>query len=278
MMMTTPPSFSSSDAGVNATAGKPKLQRPNIEVQTPSTHSKPSKLALHASLQITGRDGKQIDMKPYIHLVERVARVEYRRIPQHMVDYEELLSIGALAVQTLVQNKTTEELARLNISYIATATRWAIRNELRTRHKWYSQKHKNDSDELLETTDENGNPQENTGNTEETVRQAVYQTILSIDSMQTSDDGETSYDCIADKAATPEEALEITELGRAVKAAVQALPSKERHIVECRFYKNMQVKEIAAEVGLSSSRITRIVQASLDTVRQYLKNQSYLNE
>jgi DNA-directed RNA polymerase specialized sigma subunit len=40
----------------------------------------------------------------------------------------------------------------------------------------------------------------------------------------------------------------------------------------------MQVKEIAAEVGLSSSRITRIVQASLDTVRQYLKNQSYLNE
>ena len=278
MMMTTPPSFSSSDAGVNATAGKPKLQRPNIEVQTPSTHSKPSKLALHASLQITGRDGKQIDMKPYIHLVERVARVEYRRIPQHMVDYEELLSIGALAVQTLVQNKTTEELARLNISYMATATRWAIRNELRTRHKWYSQKHKNDSDELLETTDENGNPQENTGNTEETVRQAVYQTILSIDSMQTSDDGETSYDCIADKAATPEEALEITELGRAVKAAVQALPSKERHIVECRFYKNMQVKEIAAEVGLSSSRITRIVQASLDTVRQYLKNQSYLNE
>lgn len=278
MMMTTPPSFSSSDAGVNATAGKPKLQRPNIEVQTSGTQSKPSKLALYASLQITGRDGKQIDMKPYIHLVERVARVEYRRIPQHMVDYEELLSIGALAVQTLVQNKTTEELARLNISYMATATRWAIRNELRTRHKWYSQKHKNDSDELLETTDENGNPQENTGNTEETVRQAVYQTILSIDSMQTSDDGETSYDCIADKSATPEEALEITELGRAVKAAVQALPSKERHIVECRFYKNMQVKEIAAEVGLSSSRITRIVQASLDTVRQYLKNQSYLNE
>jgi len=278
MMMTTPPSFSSSDAGVNATAGKPKLQRPNIEVQTSGTQSKPSKLALHASLQITGRDGKQIDMKPYIHLVERVARVEYRRIPQHMVDYEELLSIGALAVQTLVQNKTTEELARLNISYMATATRWAIRNELRTRHKWYSQKHKNDSDELLETTDENGNPQENTGNTEETVRQAVYQTILSIDSMQTSDDGETSYDCIADKSATPEEALEITELGRAVKAAVQALSSKERHIVECRFYKNMQVKEIAAEVGLSSSRITRIVQASLDTVRQYLKNQSYLNE
>jgi RNA polymerase sigma factor (sigma-70 family) len=175
-----------------------------------------------------------------------------------------------------VQSKTAEEIARLNISYMATATRWAIRNELRTRHKWYSQKHKSDNDEL-EATGENGETTNN-NNGEETVRQAVYQTILSIDSMSTSEDGETNYDCIADKAATPEEALEITELGRAVKAAVQSLPSKERHIVECRFYKNMQVKEIAAEVGLSSSRITRIVQASLDTVRQYLKNQSYLND
>ncbi len=266
----------------DATAKQPtiNISYNPIEVQV-TTQSKPSKLAMHASLKITGKDGKSIDMKPFIHLVERVARVEYRRIPQHMVDYEELLSIGALAVQALVQNKTAEEIAKLNISYMATATRWAIRNELRTRHKWYSQKHKADEPDFDPTTEENSGAEESNNNSnqgEETVRQAVYQTILSIDSMSTSEDGETSYDCIADKSATPEEALEITELGRAVKAAVQSLPSKERHIVECRFYKNMQVKEIAAEAGLSSSRITRIVQAALDTVRQYLKNQSYLNE
>ena len=33
----------------------------------------------------------------------------------------------------------------------------------------------------------------------------------------------------------------------------------------------MQVKEIAAQVGLSSSRITRIVQYSLNQIREYLK-------
>ena len=32
----------------------------------------------------------------------------------------------------------------------------------------------------------------------------------------------------------------------------------------------MQVKEIATVVGLSSSRVTRIVQAALNTVRTYL--------
>ncbi|MBR1942240.1 hypothetical protein IJ843_00725, partial [bacterium] len=49
------------------------------------------------------------------------------------------------------------------------------------------------------------------------------------------------------------------------------LPQKDRTIVEYRFYRNMQVKEIARQVGLSSSRITRIVQAALNTVREYLE-------
>jgi len=33
----------------------------------------------------------------------------------------------------------------------------------------------------------------------------------------------------------------------------------------------MQVKDIARQVGLSSSRITRIVQASLNAIREYLQ-------
>ena len=37
----------------------------------------------------------------------------------------------------------------------------------------------------------------------------------------------------------------------------------------------MQVKEIAEQVGLSSSRITRIVQASLNYVREYLKKREH---
>ena len=33
----------------------------------------------------------------------------------------------------------------------------------------------------------------------------------------------------------------------------------------------MQVKEIAEQIGLSSSRITRIIQFSLNQIREYLK-------
>ena len=52
---------------------------------------------------------------------------------------------------------------------------------------------------------------------------------------------------------------------------IAKLPQKERTIVEYRFYRNMQVKEIATVVGLSSSRVTRIVQSALNSVRSYLQ-------
>ena len=85
-------------------------------------------------------------LKEYIEIVQKVAKVEHRRIPSHMVEYEELLSIGIIAIQALIKNKSEEQLARYNAAYIATAVRWAIRNELRIRYKWYSLKHKADDD------------------------------------------------------------------------------------------------------------------------------------
>lgn len=216
----------------------------------------------------------------YLNLIERVAKVEYRRVPNHMIDYEELVSIGTIAVQTIFEGKTAEDIDRLNISYIATATRWAIRNELRARYKWYTMKHSKVVDDVVEEEDkgstttaatEGGDDKAADKTSPEAVREAVYETILSIDSIVDGQDGDSSYDCISDGSATPEEHLEIVELGRAIKRAIENLPPKERTIVEYRFYRNMQVKEIASIVGLSSSRVTRIVQASLDMVRDNLR-------
>ena len=81
-------------------------------------------------------------LKEYIDIVQKVAKVEHRRIPAHMVEYEELVSIGIIAVQSMIKDKTDEEMERYNSAYIGTAVRWAIRNELRNRYKWYSLKHK----------------------------------------------------------------------------------------------------------------------------------------
>lgn len=206
-------------------------------------------------------------LQEYIDLVQKVAKVEHRRIPAHMVDYEELVSIGILAIQALIKNKTPEQLEKYNSAYIATAVRWAIRNELRIRYKWYSLKHKPDDQYDEEEAVEGMDMQK------AKVREAVYETILSIDGLAAAaSDNDSPFDFLKDPHAQPDEHAEITEMGRMIREAIAKLPPKERTVVEYRFYRNMQVKDIAKQVGLSSSRVTRIVQASLNTVKEYLNS------
>ncbi len=214
----------------------------------------------------------QAKIQDYIDIIEKVARVEHKRIPSHMVDYDELVSIGIIAIQVLIKDKTEEQLLRYNNAYIATAVRWAIRNELRNRYKWYSLKHKNVEDD----EDSSGEDGTDEAITPGKVREAIYETILSIDSLAAAaSDNDSPFDFIKDPAALPDEKAEISELGRVIREAISKLPQKERTIIEYRFYRNMQVKEIAEQIGLSSSRITRIIQAALNTVREYLNKKDH---
>ena len=217
----------------------------------------------------------------YITIVQKIARVEQRRIPNHMIEYEELVSIGIIAVQTLIKDKTEEQLARYNDAYVGTAVKWAIRNELRHRYKWYTLKHKQDGE--LDGTDEYSSAQ---GSAEDDssedmgfsisptkVREAVYETILSIDGLAAAaTDNASPFDFLKDPSAMPDEQAEIVEMSKLIKQAIAKLPQKERTVVEYRFYRNMQAKDIANMIGLSPSRITRIIQFSLNQIREYLKS------
>ena len=206
-------------------------------------------------------------LQEYINIVQKVARVEQRRIPSHMVEYEELVSIGIIAVQVLKKNKTPEQLEKYNAAYIATAVRWAIRNELRIRYKWYSLKHKAEGEYDEEEAADGVDMQQ------AKVREAIYETILSIDGLAAAaSDNDSPFDFVKDTHAMPDENAEISEMGRMIREAIAKLPPKERTVVEYRFYRNMQVKDIAKQIGLSSSRVTRIVQSSLNFVRDYLNS------
>ncbi len=215
-------------------------------------------------------------LKQYVGIVQKIARVEHRRVPNHMIEYEELVSIGIIAIQTLIKGKTEEQLANYNEAYIGTAVRWAIRNELRHRYKWYTLKHKKEdetdsyiSDSMADSNDEDMGFSISPNK----VREAVYETILSIDGLAAAaTDNASPFDFIKDTSAMPDEKAEIVEMSRMIKQAIAKLPQKERTVVEYRFYRNMQAKDIATMVGLSPSRITRIIQYSLNQIREYLKS------
>ncbi len=215
-------------------------------------------------------------LKQYVGVVQRVARIEHKRMPRHMIEYEELVSIGIIAVQSMIKNKTQEQLANYNDAYMGTAIKWAIRNELRHRFKWYSIKNKKNEDDAVpvDSMGEDGSSEDSTefNISPGKVREAVYETILSIEGLAAAaSDNASPFDFLKDPSAMPDEKAEIVEMSRLIKQAIAKLPPKERTVVEYRFYRNMQAKDIATAIGLSPSRITRIVQASLNNIREYLK-------
>lgn len=216
-------------------------------------------------------------VKQYIGIVQKIARVEHRRIPNHMIEYEELVSIGIIAIQNLIKGKTEEQLAHYNDAYIGTAVKWAIRNELRHRYRWYTLKHKpedGESENYSSNSEDNETSEDMGFSISPTkVREAVYETILSIDGLAAAaTDNASPFDFIKDPSAMPDEQAEIVEMSKLIKQAIAKLPQKERTVVEYRFYRNMQAKDIATMIGLSPSRITRIIQFSLNQIKEYLKS------
>lgn len=214
-------------------------------------------------------------IKQYIGIVQKIARVEHRRIPNHMIEYEELVSIGIIAIQNLIKGKTEEQLAHYNDAYIGTAVKWAIRNELRHRYRWYTLKHKPEDENSYTASSDNSENSEDMGFSisPTKVREAVYETILSIDGLAAAaTDNASPFDFIKDTSAMPDEQAEIVEMSKLIKQAIAKLPQKERTVVEYRFYRNMQAKDIATMIGLSPSRITRIIQFSLNQIKEYLKS------
>ena len=203
-------------------------------------------------------NASQNKIKEYISIVEKVAKIEHRRIPAHMVDYDELVSIGIIAVQSMIKNKTDEQLEKYNSSYIGTAVRWAIRNELRNRYKWYTLK--NSRRNAVEDDGENN------------VREEVYKTILSIEEMQ---EAEVPTQIKAEDK-TPEESLEFVELKAHIIESMKKLPRRERELIEYKFFKEKKLREIAEEFDISQSRISRIIQAGLDKIKKDLKKQGII--
>ncbi len=213
----------------------------------------------------------QRTVNDYVDLIETVARVEYSRLPNHLIDHSELVNIGAIAVHVLLTSNPNTE---YNVTYLSTAIKWAIRNELRYRYKWYALKQVSmDGSKDDEATATDSSVAGDGFEAEKTqVREAVYETILSVDSMM---DAENPHE-IRDGSYTPEERSELKEMAKLVREAITKLPERERQIIEARFYKNMKMREIGDAFNISPSRISRIVQSGLDKIKLELTRKGYV--
>ena len=199
-----------------------------------------------------------IILREYKELIEIIAKVEYQKFStSHLIELPELINIGTHALYILFKNNPPE---KYNNTYLSTAIKWAIRNEVRRRYKWYTLKNKNSAqDEDDETS-------------EVELRADVYKNILSIDELQ---EAEVPTQ-IKSNDKTPEESIEFSELKAGILEAMKKIPPRERELIEYKFFKEKKLREIAEEFNISQSRISRIIQTGLDRIKKDLAKQGII--
>lgn len=196
-------------------------------------------------------------LREYKEFIEIIAKVEYQKFSNsHLVELPELINIGTHALYILFKNNENKE---FNNTYLSTAIKWAIRNEVRRRYKWYTLKNKFEDD-----FKEEDNAVE--------IRAEVYKNILSIDELQ---DAEIPTQ-IKSNDRNPEESIEFSELKAGILEAMQKLPPREKEFIEYKFIKDKKLREIADEFNISQSRISRIIQTGLDRIKKDLAKQGII--
>ena len=198
------------------------------------------------------REGR-INLSRYKDLIETISKVEYKKFSNlGLIDLSEVINLANYTVYYLVNNSKNEEI--YNEAYLVKAIKWAIRNEMRRRYKWYTMKNSDNVDQ-------------------EKVKDAVYKTILSIDEMADAE----NPTLIKDNDRTPEEKAELLELKHRIKEVMKKLPQREQDLIEAKYFYDKKLKEIAEEFNISQSRISRIIQNGLDKIKKELLKQEDLD-
>lgn len=201
---------------------------------------------------------ENVKLRQYKELIEIIAKVEYQKFSNsHLIDLPELINIGTHALYILFKNNKPE---KYNNTYLSTAIKWAIRNEVRRRYKWYTLKNKQTTEEEDDVT------------RDIEIRTEVYKNILSIDELQDAEVPTQIKSC----EKTPEESIEFSELRVGILEAMKKLPPRERELIEYKFFKEKKLREIAEEFNISQSRISRIIQTGLDKIKKDLARQGII--
>ena len=194
---------------------------------------------------------RKFNLADYKDFIETLAKVEYKKMSaQHLAEYDEIVNIATQVIHKLCSSAPPE---KYNKSYLSTAVKWAVRNEMRRRYKGYVLKQKQQDDMFANQDPTN-------------LRAAVYKTILSVDELSENENPTQ----IKDTHETPEEQAVFGEMSHAIKEAMKILPPREREFIEAKFFDEKKLREMAEEYNLSPSRISRIIQSGLNRIKKEL--------
>ena len=211
-------------------------------------------------------------LKKYLPIIEMVVKKEYKSIPSYLAEYSELVNIGLIAVNKLLEEAANKK-RTYNSSYIAQAVKWAIKDELRVKYGWYGVKQSQQkeiegegygyvNDITLEgEVDESAIKHE--------AQERIFEAILYLDDL--------TFEAVSGEQSTSDELarLELKELQQAVKRAIAKLPEKHKMVMELRFYEGKKGNDVALELGVTPSRVSHMIQDAIEKVKQSLTQEGF---
>ncbi len=91
---------------------------------------------------------------------------------------------------------------------------------------------------------------------------------LSLDATDGAEEGSSS---MLDAIGIDDEGLEHVEIRESIKPLLERLESREKKILLLRFFKNMTQSQIAEEIGVSQMHVSRLLNRTLEQLRQSLE-------
>ena len=142
-----------------------------------------------------------------------------------------------------------------------------MKDEIRSRQSWFGVKKTDSSSKSKAAAD---STETTIINTADDARKAVFEVIMSIDSMH-DDSGYSPSD------DSPEhlEHLELLEMKASLKKSVSKLPDNLRDVIEMRFFKNMGGNEVAAKLGVTPSRVSHMISEAVKKLRIFMVAEGY---
>lgn len=256
---------------MNSSRNKLKKSQDSLAGQE-TTKEKPPLSTKELFIDSSTGTGEEV-LKQFLPIVEMIVKKEYKTIPSYLAEYSELINIGLLTVNKLL-NDVKKNNKTYNSSYIAQAIKWAIKDELRSKYNWYGVKQAQSKDKDS-SDDSDLYPREITSDediheyTPDEAKEKMFETILYLEDFP--------RETVPKEQMTSDELarLELLELKAAVKKAIDKLPQKHKQVIELRFYEGKRGNDIASWLGVTPSRVSHMIQDALDKVRQLLAKEGY---
>jgi RNA polymerase sigma-B factor len=97
----------------------------------------------------------------------------------------------------------------------------------------------------------------------EAMEAATAYEATSLDAPRPGEDDDGGW-TLGDSVSENEHGYELVEIGESLRGSMEALPERERLILQLRFEQDLTQAEIADQVGVSQMHVSRLLRRSLD--------------